>query len=111
MDNLEKLKKITGESDTDLLSLYLSLAEEKILEYTNRKRMLDEFMSTQFDLALAMYERGGMSAEKSHTEGGITSSFLEYSEILKSLNNRRLAKAGGVYHEKNENESVPNLSE
>ena len=40
MTDIEMLKKITGESDEELLSLLLSQAEEKILAITNRTKMI-----------------------------------------------------------------------
>ena len=40
MTDVEMIKKMTGESDEELLSLLLSMAEEKILALTNRTRMI-----------------------------------------------------------------------
>ena len=111
MDPLITLKTLTGESDDILLSSLLSLAESKILEYTNRTIMLDEFIPKQVEIALAMYERRGMSAESSHNEGGISNSFIDYDKMLSPLSSKRLARVGGVAHEKKQDEDVSNVSE
>ena len=111
MDALSTLKSITGESDEKLLSPFLSLAEGKILEFTNRSKMLDEFIPKQIEIAQAMYERRGMSGESSHSEGGISSTFIDYEKMLKPLSSKRLARVGGVTHEKKQDEEVSTLQE
>ncbi len=40
MTDLAMLKKITGESDEELLSLLFTMAEEKVLALTNRSKMI-----------------------------------------------------------------------
>lgn len=100
MDLKLKLEALSGESDEKLLSLYLELAAEKILEFTNRTLMLDRFETKQLELANIMLQRRGMDGESSHSEGGISSSFIDYEKILSPLSKYRLAKVGGVIHEK-----------
>lgn len=103
MIKLEKnLALLSGESDEELLSLYLKLAQSKILEYTNRTVMLEQFESKQLELANIMLQRRGMEGETTHNEGGISSTFTEYEKILAPLSKYRLAKIGGVFYEKEE---------
>lgn len=111
MDALTTLKLLTGESDEKLLSSLLSLAEGKILEFTNRTVILDEFIPKQIEIALAIYERRGMSSESNHSEGGISSTFIDYEKMLKPLSNKRLARVGGVVHEKKQDEEVSDVQE
>lgn len=102
---------LSGESDIDLLSLYLELAKNKILNYTNRTVMLEQFEMKQLELACIMLQRRNMEGEDSHSEGGISSTFTEYEKILAPLSKYRLAKVGGVAHEKKQDETVSNISE
>ena len=73
--------------------------------------MLDEFVPKQIELAQAMYERRGVSGESSHSEGGISSTFIDYDKMLKPLSSKRLAIVGGVTHEKKQDEELSTLQE
>lgn len=52
MNNLEKLKILTGEADEKLLQTLLEDAEEFILAYTNRTVLPDALNKTVRDLAV-----------------------------------------------------------
>lgn len=93
VEQLEELKTLTGESDENLLSLYLKKAKSKILNYTNRTEMLDEFNDLQVEIAHVMYNRQGIEGETSHTEGGISMNLRSIDEILNEIKNKRLVKA------------------
>ena len=108
-EKLEKLKLLTGESNDELLSLYLSLAIDKILEYTNRKNVIPAFDLKQIELAQFLWEKRGVVASASLSEGGITTSFLTEDEILQSLSSKRIARVGGKIHEKIPDETVSNI--
>ena len=110
MNLILNLKLMSGESDEKLLSLYLNLAEGKILEYTHRTVMLEKFEMKQLELANIMLQRRDMEGESSHSEGGISSSFIDYDQILAPLSKYRLAKVGGVIHEKKQDETVSDIS-
>lgn len=101
MNSLDMLKKLTGESDEELLSLLLDTAEDSILNYTNRTVLPARLEMTKVRWALIAYNRQGMEGESSRNEGGISQSFVEIpAEILSILNSNRLAKVGGKTYEK-----------
>ena len=86
----EKFKKLTGETDESLVSLFLSKAEIKVLEKTNRVEMIAELESFKLDLA-ARYERDGESGSSSHSEGGVSRSYRSEDEILSGIDKYRLS--------------------
>lgn len=86
----EKFKKLTGETDNDKVSLFLENAESKILEATNRPKMIDALMQSKLDLAVVLYVRNGAEGESIHNEGGVSYSFMTSDEILKSAKNYSL---------------------
>ena len=83
----EKFKKLTGETDESLVSLFLSKAEIKVLEKTNRVEMIAELESFKLDLA----ERDGESGSSSHSEGGVSRSYRSEDEILSGIDKYRLS--------------------
>lgn len=85
----------------ELADMYIDLAKNKALAYTNRKRYIESMDGCVIDLACAMYSREGSLGETSHKEGGISQTWASstYDDILSVLNNIRLIKAGGVRHE------------
>lgn len=89
----EEFKKVTGETDEELVSLFLDKAEETVLEKTNRPSLVKELEHFKFDLAVARYERDGESGESSHSEGGVNRSYRSDDEILSSINKYRLSAA------------------
>lgn len=89
----DEFKKLTGEADDTLVSLFLSKAEETVLEKTNRLEMIKELEHFKFDLAVARYERDGESGSSSHSEGGISHSFRSDDEILSGITKYRLGAA------------------
>ena len=104
MTDLEMLKKITGESDNDLLSLLLQMAEGEILSLTNRSKMTEKLKPAVRKWALIAYNRMGMEGETSRSEGGISSSFVEIpKEIQDAIKRYRLGRVcGHAYEGKNE---------
>lgn len=100
MEQLEALQKLTVESDTALLSLLLSDAEEFVLSYTNRTRMIPALEKTVRDIAVISYNRMGTEGESGRSEGGESYSFDNMPNHIYSILNRyRLARVGGVTHE------------
>ena len=107
MTNLEKLKKLTGESDEKLLSLLLEDAETFVLGYTNRTKLINELQRPVRDLALIAYNRLGTEGESGRSEAGETYSFNDAPKSVYSvLNKYRLARCGGYAHEKIEDTGV-----
>lgn len=110
MTDLEKLKKLTGESDTQLLSLLLEDAQEFVLAYTNRTEIVSGLQKTVRDLAVIALNRMGTEGESSRSEGGESYSFEDAPKnIYDVLNRYRLARVGGRTYEikKEPPETVP----
>ena len=100
MTGLEMLKKLSGESDEELLSLLLEIAENKMLNYMNRHTLPERLEITKVNWALIAYNRMGMEGEASRSEGGISQAFIEIpSDIKVLLNANRLIKIGGKTYE------------
>lgn len=89
----EEFKKLTGETDDELVSLFLSKAEQVVLEKTNRPEMTDVLEHFKLDLAVARYERDGESGESSHSEGGVSRSYRSDDEILSGISKYFLSAA------------------
>lgn len=102
MTEVEKLAKLTGESDEELLSLLLENAEDYILTYTNRSTLIDRLRGAKLELAAAAYNKIGSEGIASHSEGGISVSFENDipPKVLNALNVYRLGRVGGVVFEK-----------
>lgn len=100
MTDLEKLKKLTGETDEELLKLLLSEAEEFVLAYTNRTRIVTGLEKSVRDLAVIALNRMGTEGEAGRSEGGESYSFdTAPKQIYDVLNRYRIARVGGVVHE------------
>lgn len=100
MENLEKLKKMTGESDEELLSLLLEEAEAFVLSYTNRTRIVTGLEKAVRDLAVIALNRMGTEGETGRSEAGESYSFNDApKQIYEVLNRYRLARCGGHAHE------------
>lgn len=100
MTDLEKLKKLTGETDEELLKLLLSDAEEFVLAYTNRTRIVTGLEKSVRDLAVIALNRMGTEGEAGRSEGGESYSFdTAPKQIYDVLNRYRIARVGGVVHE------------
>lgn len=96
MTEVEKLKKLTGESDEELLSLLLSDAETFVLSYTNRTRVIPQLEKTVRDLAVIALNRMGTEGETGRSEGGGSYTFNDApKQIYDVLNRYRLARVGG----------------
>lgn len=107
MTDIEMLKKLTGEGDEELLSLLFSLAEEKILSLTNRKKIIYPLKPAVREWATVAYNRMGMQGETSRSEGGISSAFAEIpKEIEEAIKRYRLGRVNGHAYEKKSDEEV-----
>ena len=101
MTEVEKLKKLTGESDEELLSLLLSDAETFVLSYTNRTRVIPQLEKTVRDLAVIALNRMGTEGETGRSEGGGSYTFNDApKQVYDVLNRYRLARVGGHAFEK-----------
>lgn len=97
MDNITYLKKVTGESDEQLLSFLLQKAKNTILAETNRVELPQALESAQLDLAEYFYQRQGVSGETSRSEGGVSVSYDVNvpSHIMRVIQNYRIVRVGG----------------
>lgn len=112
MTDLEMLKKITGESDEELLSLLLTMAEEKVLSLANRSKIIFPLKPAVRDWATVAYNRLGMQGETSRSEGGISSAFAEIpKEIDEVIKRYRLGRVCGHAYEKKHDEEVSSEAE
>lgn len=108
MTDLEMLKKITGESDEELLSLLLIMAEEKILSLTGRTRMIYPLKPSVRDWAVVAYNRMGTEGETSRNGEGISAVFAEVPKDIEEMIKRyRLGRVSGRAYEKKPDEDVP----
>lgn len=99
-EDVEILKALTGCTNDSLLKVLLNDAEETVLAYTNRTKLIPQLRKPVRDLALIAYNRRGTEGEKSRSEGGESYSFDDApKQIYDILNRYRLAKAGGRTHE------------
>ena len=100
MNNLEFLKKLTGESDEALLSFLLEDSERFVLSYTNRTKIIPGLEKTVRDLALIAINRRGTEGEASRSESGESYSFDNApKQIYDVLGRYRLARVGGRTYE------------
>lgn len=115
MTELEKLAKLTGEEDYELLELLLEDAWQFVLSYTNRTRQIPALEKSVRDLVIVALNRMGTEGESSRSEGGESYSFdAAPKHIYDILNRYRLARIGGVAFEtakKEQAEEIPDSTE
>ena len=100
MTELEKLKKLTGEKDDEILQILVEDATAWVLAYTNRTRLVSGLDKTVRDLAVIALNRMGTEGEAARTGSGESYTFSDAPrQIYDVLNRYRLARVGGVAHE------------
>ena len=100
MTELEKLKKLTGEKDEELLQVLMEDATAWVLAYTNRTRLVSGLDKTVRDLAVIARNRMGTEGEAARTGSGESYTFDSApKQVYDVLNRYRLARVGGVVHE------------
>lgn len=101
MTPVEKLKTWTGETDKKLLQTLYDTAVEEVLALTNRTKLNPALETAAFKWAVIAWNRLGLEGESARTEAGISSSFIDVPEQVKGIINlNRIARCGGVAHEK-----------
>lgn len=99
--DIEKLQMMTGEGNDELLSLLLDEAEEYVLAYTNRTRIVAGLEKAVRDLAVIALNRRGTEGESGRSEAGETYNFDSAPKhIYDTLHRYRLVRCGGHAHEK-----------
>ena len=100
MTELEKLKKLTGEKDEELLQILMEDATAWVLTYTNRTRLVSGLDKAVRDLAVIALNRMGTEGESARTGSGESYTFNDApKQIYDTLNRYRLARGGGGAHE------------
>lgn len=100
MTDIEKMKKLTGESDDILLSLLLEEATAFVLSYTGRTKIVTGLEKAVRDLAVIAFNRMGTEGEASRSGGGESYSFDNAPKhIYDTLDRYRLARIGGKTYE------------
>lgn len=99
-EEIEKIQLKTGEEDEDLIRVLICDAEEQVLGYTNRTRLIPQLKKSVRDLAVIALNRIGTEGESGRSEGGESYQFSEMpNEIYSLLNRFRLARVGGKVFE------------
>ena len=71
MDKLkEQFKKLTGETDEELVSSFLLKSQNTVLSKTNRSELIDDLNDYVLKLAITLYNRQGNEGLASYSEGG-----------------------------------------
>ena len=92
MDKLkEQFKKLTGETDEELVSSFLLKSQNTVLSKTNRSELIDDLNDYVLKLAMALYNRQGNEGLASYSEGGESESYLTEDAILSGITNYRLS--------------------
>lgn len=111
MCDVDKLRLLTGEHDEILLSLLLEEAEEFVLSYTRRTKLVPGLKKSVRDLAVIAYNRMGTEGESSRSGGGESYSFDSApKQIYDVLDQYRLARIGGKTYEAKEKPDDNSLS-
>lgn len=98
--HIEKLLKLSGEKDEELLEILIEDAEAFVLSYTNRTKMIPGLEKPMRDLVVVALNRMGTEGESSRSDGGESYSFDSApKQIYDVLNRYRLARVGGKTHE------------
>lgn len=97
---VERLMTLTKCEDEDLLEALLDEAEEWVLAYTNRTRLVSGLEKAVRDLAVIALNRRGTEGETGRSEGGESYSFESAPrQVYDVLNRFRLARVGGKTYE------------
>lgn len=92
MDKLkEQLKKLTGETDEELVSSFLLKSQNTVLSKTNRSELIDDLNDYVLKLAITLYNRQGNEGLASYSEGGESENYQSEDEILSGITNYRLS--------------------
>lgn len=92
-EKLERVIAMLGSEDacdTDVLSVYLDLAKEKILNKrypfgTELEDVETRYENLQCELAIALFNLRGGEGESSHSENGVARTWRSVAEILEEI--------------------------
>lgn len=81
---MKLLLNIGGADQDGLLNLYLDIAKDKICDIRYTMAVEPQYVNTQVQIALELYNKMGVEGQLSHSENGIDRGY-ENSGISKSL--------------------------
>lgn len=111
MTEVEKLKKLTGEQDEELLRLLMEDAEAFVLSYTGRSHLVSGLEKAVRDLAVIALNRRGTEGESGRSEGGESYTFESApKQVYDVMNRYRIARVGGRVHETQKKSVDTNVS-
>lgn len=100
MDAAEIVGRLSGETDAELVQMVLADAQEHVLAYTNRVRMIPQLEKPVRDLAVIALNRMGTEGESSRSGSGESYTFDNApKQIYDVLDRYRLARVGGRTYE------------
>ena len=88
-EKITMVKTMSGESDTEVVSTYLSVAGQKILRIAypfdgTMREVPDKYALTQVDAAVYLLNKRGAEGQTSHSENGISRNY-ENADLPASL--------------------------
>ena len=100
LDQLKMLLDIDGSSEDARLSVYLRLAEQKVLNRvypfgTDKSTVPAKYSFKVVEIAQYLYLRRGSEGETSHSENGVSRSY-ESADIPDSMLSEVVPMVGGV---------------
>lgn len=91
-EKIERIIAMLGEDacDTEVLSVYLDLAKEKILNKrypfgTELTEVETRYENLQCELAIALFNQRGGEGENSHSENGVSRNYRTVAQILEEI--------------------------
>ena len=100
MDARNRIAVLTGENDLELINVVLEDAQEFVLSYTNRTKMIPQLEKPVRDLAVIALNRMGTEGETGRSAAGETYSFdVAPKHIYDVLDKYRLVRIGGKVYE------------
>lgn len=99
-EKLTMLTSMTGETDSNVLSTYLTLAKNVVVTRaypfgTGEEEVPTPYHTVQVEIAAYMLNKRGAEGETAHSENGVSRSY-EDGDIPPSLLRRITPKAAGV---------------
>ena len=97
---IEKIEKLTGETDDELIRILLEDAESFVLGYTNRTVMIEPLYRPAREMAVIALNRMGTEGESKRSGAGESYEFEDIpKKVSNVLNLYRHARIGGKAHE------------
>ena len=99
-EKLMALRRLTGETDPDILSLYLAQAKSTVLTHAypynpEIEEVPARYDMVQIEIAVYLLNKRGAEGETSHSENGVSRTYAD-GDIPPSLLRRIIPMAGAV---------------